>query len=97
MSQVDILEDQLVPSQALFNSGDPGKLRVGHLIGYRNRGGQSRYVQVLGRAGKVSGRHSLKWNVKNPSNGEIFVLDLKEHDVQHLGKVPNIDEGLITV
>ena len=54
------------------------KVKIGLTIDYKNDRNEWQVGEVLSRAGKVGGKYTNCWNVKNLINGQVEVLDLKK-------------------
>ena len=61
-----------------------GILKARDVIGYKAQN-QNKYVEVIGRAGKASGKHSSYWNVRNVETGEKFSVNVKGLQLEHVG------------
>ena len=54
------------------------KVKIGLTIDYKNDRNEWQVGEVLSRAGKVGGKYTNCWNVKNLISGRVQVLDLKK-------------------
>ena len=72
-----------------------GILKTRDVIGYKVHD-QNKYVEVIGRAGKASGKHSSFWNVRNVETGEKFSVNVKDLQVEHVGTLEGeLDNAII--